>query len=188
VSERRLYLLASGDEIARRRARVLKGAVVEAWPDAKGVGFWVGADSKALLDAAGGSPIGAEISLPASSVPIYYGPKLCDVNALPREESLKARVLSGHAIAVAWNTLDRFGERNSYQPQSAADPTFHLRRPGTLVGHLWRLFRAKSEAVAWLQELYGAEAEAVEWAHALPADDFDALIRRHARSESHPRA
>jgi hypothetical protein len=184
MGEGRLYLIASGEEIGRRRARVAKGVVVEAWPDARGVGFWVGAESKAALDAAGGAPLRAELSLPASSVPIYYGPRLCDIDSLPREESVQTRVLSVHGIAVAWITLDRFGQRASYEPQSPADPIFHLRRPGTAVGHLWRLFATKSEAVVALHEMYGDDAEASAWAQALPFDDFDVLIRHEARPES----
>ena len=184
MTEGRLFLIASGEEIARRRPKLPTGVVVEAWPDAKGVGFWVGAESKAALDAAGTAPIAAELSLPASSVPIYYGPRLCDLESLPREESLQTRVLSVHAIAVAWITLDRFGERNSYAPQSPADPTFHLRRPGTAIGHLWRMFRTKSEAVVYLHEMYGDDSEASEWAQALPFDDFDAMIRQSARPET----
>ena len=184
MTEARLFLIASGQEIARRRVKVPKGVVVEAWPDAKGVGFWVGPESKTALDAAGEAPIAAELSLPAPSVPIYYGPRLCDIESLPREESLRTRALSVHAIAVAWITLDRFGERNSYEPQSPADPTFHLRRPGTAVGHLWRLFHTKSEAVVYLHEMYGDESEAAAWAQALIFDDFDALLRHHARPEA----
>lgn len=184
MTDGRLFLIASGEEIARRRAKVPRGVVVEAWPDAKGVGFWVGAESKAALDEAGSAPIAADLSLPASSVPVYYGPNLCDLESLPREESLQTRVLSVHAIAVAWITLDRFGERNSYEPQSPADPTFHLRRPGTAVGHLWRLFRTKSEAIVYLHEMYGDDSEAAEWAPTLPFDDFDALLRHHAHPEA----
>jgi len=183
VSEGRLYLIASGDEIVRRRAKTPKGTVVEAWPDAKGVGFWVGAESKALLDGADDTPPVVELSLPSASVAVYYGPRLCDIDALPREESLRTRVLSVHGLAVAWVTLDRFGQRNTYEPRSPADPTFHLRRPGGTVGHLWRLFHTKSEAVVFLGEMYGHESEAVTWAQALTVDDFDALLRRYARPE-----
>lgn len=183
MTEGRLYLIASGDEIVRRRAKTPKGTVVEAWPDAKGVGFWVGAESKVLLDAIDDTPLPAELSLPATSVALYYGPKLCDIDALPREESLRTRVLSVHGIAVAWVTLDRFGQRMTYEPQSPADPTFHLRRPGGTVGHLWRLFHTKSEAIVCLGEMYGHDSEAVEWAQALTVDDFDTLLRRHARPE-----
>ncbi|MGH7332302.1 MAG: hypothetical protein ACREKS_06030 [Candidatus Rokuibacteriota bacterium] len=179
----RLYLIASSDEIVRRRAKTPKGTVVEAWPDVKGVGFWVGAESKVLLDATEDTAVSAELSLPATSVAIYYGPKLCDIDALPRAESLQTRVLSVHGIAVAWVTLDRFGQRNTYEPQSPVDPIFHLRRPGSTRGHLWRLFRTKAEAVVALREMHGQGSEAVEWAQALPVEDFDDLIRQHAQRE-----
>lgn len=183
MTEGRLYLIASGDEIVRRRAKTPKGTVVEAWPDAKGVGFWVGAESKTLLDATDDTAMAAELSLPSTSVAIYYGPQLCDIGALPLEESLQTRVLSVHGIAVAWVTLDRFGQRNTYEPQSPVDPIFHLRRPGGTVGHLWRLFHTKAEAVVTLGEMYGHESEAVAWAQALQVDDFDDLIRQHAQRE-----
>jgi hypothetical protein len=183
VNDGRLYLIASGDEIVRRRAKIPKGAVVEAWPDVKGVGFWVGAESKALLDAAADIAMATELSLPATSVAIYYGPQLCDIDALPREESLQTRVLSVHGIAVAWMTLDPFGQRNSYEPQSPADPIFHLRRPGGAVGHLWRLFHTKAQATVALGEMHGRNSEAVEWAQALKVEDFDDLIRQYAERE-----
>lgn len=180
----RVYLIAAGAEIARRRTKAPPGRIVEAWPDARGDGFWVGAESKALLDGAGDAVLAAALSLPASSVAIYYGPQLCDLESLPTEESLRARVLSVHAVAVAWATLDRFGQRNQYEPQSPADPIFHLRRPGGTIGHLWRLFRTKTEAIVAMEELHGRDSEGVDWARALSVEDFDALLARDARVES----
>jgi len=178
----RLYFVPDGDEMVRRRARVPKGLVVEAWPDlAVGGGtFWVGEESKALLDAAGEQPMAATLALPAEAVPVFYGPQLGDLESLPREESLRARVLSAHGVAVAWITLDRFGQRATHEPAAPADPVFHLRRPGGGAGHVWRLFRTKQHAIEWTDEAYGADSEAAEWASALPAADFDALVRRHA--------
>jgi hypothetical protein len=178
----RLYFVPDGNEMVRRRSRVPKGSVVEAWPDiAVGGGtFWVGEESKALLDAAGEQPMAAQLALPAEAVPVFYGPQLCDLESLPREESLRARVLSAHGVAVAWVTLDRFGQRAILGPASPADPVFHLRRPGGGAGHVWRLFRTKQHAIEWTDEAYGADSEAAEWASALPAADFDALVRRHA--------
>jgi hypothetical protein len=177
----RLFFVLDGQEMARRRARVPKGSVVEAWPDmAVGDGtFWVGEESKALLDAAGAQPMAAEVALPAEAVPIYYGPLLCDLESLPREESLQARVLSAHGVAAAWITLDRFGQRVTHQPATPSDPVFHLRRPGGGAGHVWRLFRTRSEAVAWMSGAYGADSEGADWASGLPADDFAALLKRH---------
>lgn len=139
----------------------------------------MGDESKARLDATG-EPLPARLSLAADGVAVYYGPKLCDVESLPRGESLKTRVLSVHGIAVAWITLDRFGERVSYEPKAPTDPIFHLRRPGGGAGHLWRLYATKREAVIDLTERYGAEAEAVEWADALPIESWDDLLRRYA--------
>src|SRR5207244_3590585 len=82
-----------------------------------------------------------------------------DLESLPREESLKTRVLSAHGIAVAWITLDRFGQRASHEPTSPDDPVFHLRRVGGGAGHLWRLFRTRQEAVVYLGEAYGRDSE-----------------------------
>lgn len=175
----RLYFMPDGDEMVRRRARVPKGSVVEAWADrAGGSAFWVGDDSRRLLDDAGDKPMTIRLSVPEDAVPVFYGPRLCDVESLPREESLRARVLSMHGIAAAWITLDRFGERVSYEPKSPADPVFHLRRPGGGAGHAWRRFETKQEASDFMREAYGADSEGAEWADTLPVDDFESLLRR----------
>jgi hypothetical protein len=110
---------------------------------------------------------------------VYYGPRLTDLDSLPPESSLKARVLSAHGIAAAWITLDRFGERTSYQPPAPTDPIFHLRRRGGGIGHVWRLFTTRKEAVVYLGEFFGQDCEAVEWAAGLVVEDFAALLERH---------
>lgn len=178
----RLYFVLDGTEMVRRRARVPKGSVVEAWADGAvgGGAFWVGEDSKTLLDAAGERPMKARLTIPAEAVPIYYGPQLRDIESLPREESLRARVLSAHAVAVAWITLDAAGQRTTHEAPAPTDPVFHLRRPGGGAGHVWRLFRTRGEAIDWMQDAYGGDSEGVQWARALPADDFDRLVGRHA--------
>jgi hypothetical protein len=177
-----VHLVAGGAEIARRRALVPAGRIVEAWADLLVPGVcWMGGESKALLDAAG-DPLPAQLTLPADSIAVYYGPRLCDLESLPPAESLIARVVSAHGIAVAWITLDRFGERVTYEPRAPDDPIFHLRRPGGSRGHLWRLYQSKREAVADLTERYGADAEAVEWAHGLRSETWDALVSRYASS------
>ena len=160
---------------------VPKGEVVEAWADLVEPGaLWLGEASKALLERAS-TPLAVRLSLPADSVAVYYGPQLSDVESLPREESLRARVVSGRGIAAAWITLDRFGQRNTFEPQSPADPVFNLRRVGGGRGHLWRLFRTKPEAIVYMVEAYGRESEGAEWAQALAVEDFDGLLKRHAR-------
>lgn len=176
-----LYLVEGKDEVLRRRARVPAGQVVEAWPDLQiGDAFWVGDESKRLLDA-GDTPLPALMTLPDDSVPIYYGPHLCDLESLPREESLRTRALSTRGIAVAWITLDRFGERNTYQPSSMDDPVFYLRRVGGGASHVWRIFRSPAEAVTYMTEAYGADSEAVDWAKTLAIESFEALVTRYGR-------
>jgi hypothetical protein len=175
----RLSFMADGDEMVRRRARVPRGSVVEAWADRRGGGaFWVGDESRRLLDEAGETPMTVRLSVPEEAVPVFYGPRLRDVESLPREESLRARVLSMGGIAVAWITLDRFGERVSYEPTSPADPVFHLRRAGGGAGHVWRRFATRVEAVDFMREAYGADSEGSEWAASLPVESFDALLGR----------
>ena len=62
--------MTDGGEMVRRRAQVAKGSVVEAWPDMTvgGGTFWVGDESKTLLDAVGPSPMAAKLSLPADGL------------------------------------------------------------------------------------------------------------------------
>jgi hypothetical protein len=176
-----LYLVEGQDEVRRRRALAPAGQVVEAWADHRLAGaFWVGEASKRLLDAAG-PPLPAAMTLPDDSVPVFYGPQLTDIESLPREESVRTRALSARGIAVAWITLDRFGERTTYQPSGMDDPVFYLRRVGGGAVHVWRVFRTRAEAVTYLTEAYGADSEAAAWAKRLPCDDFDQLVARYGR-------
>ena len=176
-----LYLVEGKDEVLRRRARVPAGQVAEAWADHEVAGaFWLGEESKRLLDA-DGPPLAPRLILPDECVPVFYGPRLCDVDSLPREDSVRTRALSSRGMAVAWITLDRFGERTMYEPASMHDPVFYLRRVGGGASHVWRLFRTRAEAVTYLTETYGADSEAVSWANGLPIETFEELVKRYGR-------
>jgi len=140
----------------------------------------MGWSSKALLDAAGETPLAAPIQIDAERLPIYYGPLLADVDSLPDEESLLSRVLSAHGLAVAWITLDAFGERQRYQPESPQDPVFYLRRPAGAAAHVWRLFRTRGEARVYMAEFYGRDPAAADWAEALPDETYGEMIERRA--------
>jgi hypothetical protein len=178
----RLFLVGDPAEIARRRRQVPSGHVVEAWPDLQVAGeCWIGETSKALLDAAG-EPLPVRLSVDGARVPVYYGPRLRDVESLPTEESLRGRVLSAHGIAAAWITLDAAGERVTYEPASPDDPVFFLRRPGGSTAHVWRLFRRRVEAETYMREHYGRDEEAAAWARALPEAGWDDFIARHTTS------
>lgn len=176
----RVFLVRDGGEIARRRASLPPGSFVEAWPDLLTPGHvWLGAEAKQALDAVA-APLAAALALEADHVPVYYGPRLTALESLPVEESLRTRVLSGHGMAVAWITLDQFGDRTLYRADSPLDPTFFLRRRGGGDAHLWRLLRTRDEAVAFMREHYGSDPEAQAWARRLEVEDFDELIARHA--------
>jgi tetratricopeptide (TPR) repeat protein len=175
----RLYLISGGVEIGRRRPFVPRGRMLEAWADHYAADdYWIGEESKTLLDSLG-TPMPPRLTLESASVPIYYGPRLRDVESLPFEDSLRARVLSAHGIAVAWITIDAAGRRSAYQPQSPADPVFFLRRPGGGAIHIWRLFPTRAEAMAYMSAYSGADPEAVPWARGLPAANYQDLLERH---------
>jgi hypothetical protein len=173
-----LHALADAGEVAKRRPLLPRGRLLEVWPDLYVTGqAWVGDEARALLETAGGV-LTVALSVDAAAVPVYYGPRLQDVESLPLEESLRARVLSARGIAVAWITYDQFGQRTVYEPTGPADPIFYLRRPGGTVAHIWRLFRTKSEARVYMAEFYGRDSEGRDWAETLPAETFDDLLAR----------
>ncbi len=152
----KLYLVADQGEIARRRPKVAAGQLVEAWPDLFVRGeFWMGARAKALLDETG-PPLLAKLAVEDSAVPVYYGPRLADVESLPDIESLQTRVLSAHGVAVAWITVNQLGERTQYEPQGPTDPVFYLRRH------------------------FGRDPDGRQWAENVPAASWDEMLTRYA--------
>jgi hypothetical protein len=176
----RLHALPDAGEVASRRKRLPPGRLLEAWPDLYVRGqVWVGDEALALLETAGGA-LPAALSVDAAAVPVYYGPRVRDVESLPVEESLRARVLSARGIAAAWITYDQFGQRTVYEPTGPADPVFYLRRPGGTAAHIWRLFRTKAEARVYMAEYYGRDSEGRDWAETLPAETFDDLLARRS--------
>jgi len=176
----RLYLVVDGEEISRRRPLVPAGRLVEVWPDLYARGeFWIGESAKLLLDGTG-EPLPVKLELDPAAVPIYYGPRLCDLDSLPAEESLQARVLSAHGVGAVWITLDRFGQRSLYEPGSPLDPVFYLRRPGGRTAHVWRLFQSRREASVYMAEHFGDDPEGRLWAEGLAAETWKGLIERYA--------
>jgi len=177
----RLHLITDAAAVAERRKLVPPGRLLEAWPDLYVAGqAWVGDETRALLDGAGDA-MPVALSIEDTTVPIYYGPRLQDTESLPLEASLRARVLSAHGIAVAWITVDQFGDRTVYEPTGPADPIFFLRRPGGSAAHIWRLFRTRAEARLYMAEYYGRDSEGRDWADTLSVETFEDLLARHAR-------
>ncbi len=177
----RIYLVADRQEVVRRRKLVASGVLIEAWQDLDTPGqLWMGEETNGYLNSVG-PPLPSVMTLDAEAVSIYYGPRLRDVESLPSEESLRARVLSAHGIGVAWITFDQFGERTKYEPASPADPIFYLRCPAGSATHIWRLFRGKREAIVYMGEYYGKDSEARDWAEAIPVEGFEELLTRYGQ-------
>jgi hypothetical protein len=200
----RVYLVSDHGEIARRR-RALPGVLIEVWPDlylgdlfwlgddearraayaaehrepGPGALYWIGEASKTALDGVG-RPLAWDLAIDETSVPIYYGSGLTDTESLPAEDSVRARVLSAHAIAAMWTTYDASGVRVEHQPASPLDPTFHLRRPGGKTVHLFRTLTTRAEAVTVMAAGPSRDPQACDWAETLPAEDFADLVQRHA--------
>lgn len=200
----RVYLVSDRGEIARRR-RELPGRLIEAWPDlylgdlfwlgdddarraayaaehrepAPGALYWIGEAGKAALDGVG-QPLAWDLAIEERSVPIFYGSGLTDIESLPAEDSVRARVLSAHGIAAIWTTYDASGVRVDHQPASPLDPIFHLRRPGGQTVHLFRTLTSRAEAVAVMAAGRSHDPGAHEWAEKLPAEDFADLVQFHA--------
>jgi len=169
-----LCLVSDGGEVARRRALLPRGVLVEAWPDIEAAGLvWITAEARALLDGVA-EPIAVVLSMPASRVPVYYGPGVMDLGSLPVEDSVRARVCSRRGIAATWATSDP----HSLPREGAAadEAVFILRRPRGETAHRWRLFRTRDEAMAYMGAARTADPEAQSWAASLPRN-WEELVR-----------
>jgi hypothetical protein len=200
----RIYLVTDRVEIERRR-QALPGVTVEVWPDLYAgdlfwlgdeeqrreaytavtrdrppVGvYWIGETSKAALDGAG-QRLAWDLAIDESLVPVYFGSRLADADSLPHADSIRARALSAHSIAVAWSTYDRLGQRVEYRPASPLDEKFYLRRPRGKTLHLFHGFRTKADAIAAMADRAADDPAACAWAESLPVPDFTALMNRAA--------
>ena len=199
----RVYVVSDRTEIDRRRHQ-LPGALIEAWPDLHvgdlfwleddetrrhtyaaphrdrppGGLLWIGETTKTALEAVG-EPLSWHLAVAEAAVPIYYGRHLTDAESLPGEDSVRARLLSAHAIAALWATYDHLGVRAEPEPRSPFDPSFYLRRPGGKTVHLFRALRTKAEALTVMSARASHEPEALDWVEQLPSVDFADLVQRH---------
>lgn len=179
----RLYLIGQGAELAERRKRLPSTHYVEIWPDLfLPDACWISQETKMLLEE-GQEPLTLLWSLAGEHIPIYYGPRLRDLESLPREDSVRLRVLSAHGIACAWVTYDREGTRWRYDPSGPHDPVFYLRRPGSQEAHLWYLLRTRGEVETFAAQTLADDPDAAEWARRIPAEDYEDLLRRFGQRE-----
>jgi hypothetical protein len=175
----RIYRIDNGKAVRERQRALPRGTVVEAWLDVFQAGvFWVSEATKRLLDGAG-SPLASSASVEGSLISVFFPDEPRDAASLPSEESLRARVVAGHGIAVTWyGTTAQAGGRPLPEPASPEDAFFYLMRMGGGANHVWRLFRTREEAVEFMTRHFPDDAKAKVWAEALPFRKYSELLSR----------
>ena len=89
---------------------------------------------------------------------------------------------SGSVDAAMWIVIDPY--RRSATGRGAAWSSLrHVQRRAGGAAHIWRLFRTRAEAGAFMRERYGNDLEVQAWAEKLGSEDFADLIGRHATRE-----
>jgi hypothetical protein len=166
-----------GRAVRERQHALPKGTVVEAWLDVFEPGtVWVSEATKRLLDG-GGPPLTPGAAVDSSRVSIFFPDEPRDAASLPSEESLRARVVAGHGIAVAWyGSTSQAGGRPLPEPTSPEDAFFYLMKKGGSANHAWRLFRTRDEAVEFMARNFPDDARARAWAEALPVARYSELL------------
>ena len=178
-----LYLVGHAADLSERRKALPPRSYVEIWQDLFLPGaYWISEETKTLLEA-GREPLTLLWSLSGEHLPIYYGPRLRDLESIPGEDSVRLRVLSAHGIACAWVTYDREGRRWRYDPTGPHDPIFYLRHPGSNEAHLWQLFRTRSEVERFAAEALSEDPDAEAWARQVEVEDYEELLRRRGQRE-----
>ena len=175
----RIYRIDDGRAVRERQHALPKGTVVEAWADVFERGtFWVSDAGKRLLDGTGPSLVSSAV-VESQLIAIFYPQEPRDEASLPSEDSLRARVVAAHGIAVMWYGMTtQMSGRPLPEPTSPEDPFFYLMRMGGRTNHAWRLFRTRDEAAEFMARHFPASAEATAWAHALPAVRHSDLLAR----------
>lgn len=150
---------------------------METWLDVFQPGvFWVSDATKRLLDAAG-PPLTPSAVVESARIPIFLPDEPRDAGSLPSEDSLRARLVAGHGIAVTWyGTTAQAGGRPLPEPTSPQDAFFYLMKKGGSANHAWRLFRTRDEAVEFMARHFPDDARARAWAEALPVARYSELL------------
>ena len=151
------------------------GRYFEIWPDVfEGGLYWVGGETKALLDDLK-VPHDIRYAVDDERVPIFYGgrpPGTPDV--LPGAESVRTRTLAWRGIGVA--LVEEGSGRPSLEPSGPEDAYFFLSRPRAGRYFIWRLFRSKEDARAFIRKHHFADADLEGWLAASPVERFADLV------------
>jgi hypothetical protein len=173
----RIYRIDDGRAVRERQRALPKGTVAEVWLDVFLPGtFWISEATKRLLDTTG-TPLTPSAVVEGTRIPIFLPDEPRDAGSLPREESLRVRVLAGHGIGVTWyGTTSHAGGRPLPEPTSPEDAFFYLMQMGSSANHVWRLFRTRDEAVEFMARYFPGEPKASAWAAALPVARYSELL------------
>ena len=152
------------------------GQYFEIWPDVfEGGLYWVSGAAKALLDEVK-VPHEVRWTVDEERVPIFYGgPPPGTHDLLPGAESVRARALAGRGIGVA--LVEEGSGRPSLEPSGPEDAYFFLSRPRAGRYFIWRLFRSKEDARAFIRKHHFADADLEGWLAASPVERFADLPR-----------
>jgi len=184
-SVNRLYLTTVRDEIARRRPLVPKGRVVEAWVDHHdGNAVWIGDETKALLDEAGG-PLKVDLSLPAERVPSTTA-RRCATWSRCRARNRSRRACSPRT-GSRWPG-SRSTASVSARPMSRSRPPIRSSicdASGAAPATSGRLFQTRREAVVYNGRVVRSGIpRAPSGRKTLDVSDFEDLVKRFARPET----
>ncbi len=170
--------LGLGDLWRQLRER-LKGRYVEIWSDVFEEGiFWVADEARVALDDVK-IPFEIVRQIPVDRVRVYCAAHLQpDPDSLPKEDSVRARVLAGHGIAAVLFFIGDGKTMPPEEPTHPRDALFYLSKPGAKQYYLWRLFRSKEDAEHHVAQRLREDEGARDWAASLPALSYGELVEK----------
>lgn len=164
--------------------QVLQGRYVEIWSDVFEPGiFWVADEARQALEEVG-ITFTVLAQIPNERIAVYYARHLQpDLESMPGENSVKARVLAGHGIGAV---LFFIGDRRQMPPEEPTDPkdtVFYLSKPGAGYYYLWRLFRSKEDAEYYVAQKLKDDEDAKRWAASIPVMAYAELLQKSSMEE-----
>ncbi len=166
-------------ELWRQLRERLKGRYVEIWSDVFEEGiFWVADEARAALEEVK-IPFEIVRQIPAQRVRVYHAAHLhTDPESLPKEDSVRARVLAGHGIAAVLFFIGDGKTMPPEEPTHPRDALFYLSKPGAKYYYLWRLFRSKEDAERHVAQRFKEDEGAREWVASLPVLSYGELMEK----------
>lgn len=166
-------------ELWRQLRERLKGRYVEIWSDVFEEGnFWVADEARAALEEVK-IPFETVRQIPADRVKVYRAAHLhTDPESLPKEDSVRARVLAGHGIGAVLFFIGDGKMMPPEEPTHPRDALFYLSKPGAKQYYLWRLFRSKEDAELHVTHKLKEDEGARDWVASFPVLSYSELAEK----------